>query len=121
MFAEEDFILPNTLGAMAKKFYVQTAKSLRQDDWFIKQGSTVTGVKVIAQGKKIREIKRLIEMYTLPDGNRTDIEDWYKVRGTATVTNGIVTYVNCEIHWYQCKDIGKVEFKVKVWGDKVEN
>ena len=64
---------------------------------------------------------RLIEMYTLPDGNRTDIEDWYKVRGTATVTNGIVIYVNCEIHWYQCRDIGKVEFKVKVWGDKVEN
>jgi|GEM_PF-2040888 len=120
MSAEENFILPNTLGAMAKKFYVQTAKSLRQDDWFIKQGSTVTGVKVIAQGNKIREVQRLVSKYVLTDNTKTKAEDWHKVRGTATVTNGMVTYVNCEIHWYQCNDIGKVEFKVKVWGDKVE-
>lgn len=121
MCLAEDFILPGTLSAMAKKFYVKTAKSLRQDDWFIKQGSTVTGVKVIAQGSKIREVQRLVDRYILPDNAKTNVEDWYKVRGNATVTNGAVTYVNCEIHWYQCKDIGKVEFKVKVWGDKVES
>ena len=65
--AEKDFILPNTLGAMAKTFYVKTAKNLKQDNWFLKQGSTVTGVKVIAQGEQIHEVQRLINKYLLPN------------------------------------------------------
>ena len=118
---EKDFILPNTLGAMAKTFYVKAAKNLKQDNWFLKQGSTVTGVKVSAQGEKIREVQRLIRDYPLPNGELTKAEDWYKVRGTAVVSNGVDTYKDCEIHWYQCENIGKVDFKVKRWGDKVEN
>jgi len=114
---EQDFILPNTLNAMAKTFYVKTAKNLKQDDWYIKQGSTVTGVKVIAQGEKIRDVKYLIEKYRLPDGSYTKINDWYKVRGTAILTNGIDEQVQ-EIHWYQCENIGKVDFKIKKWSDK---
>ena len=118
---EKDFLLPNTLSAMAKTFYVKAAKNLKQDNWFLKQGSTVTGVKVIAQGEKIRDVRYLIEKYPLPNGEFTKAEDWYKVRGTAIVTNGHITYKNCEIHWYQCENIGKIELKVKIWGDKVEN
>lgn len=118
---ERDFILPNTLNAMAKTFYVKTAKNLKQDDWYIKQGSTVTGVKVIAQGEKIREVQRLVNTYTLSDGKFTSIKDWYKVRGTAIVTNGNDIYKNSEVHWYQCENIGKVEMKLKVLGDKVES
>ena len=41
-------------------------------------------------------------------------EDWMKVRGTATVENNGET-CEAEVHWYQCKDIGKVEFKAKRW------
>lgn len=114
---EQDFILPNTLNAMAKTFYVKTAKNLKQDDWYIKQGSTVTGVKVIAQGEKIRDVKYLVEKYRLPDGSYTKINDWYKVRGTAILTNGIDEQVQ-EIHWYQCENIGKVDFKIKKWSDQ---
>ena len=117
---EKDFILPNTLSAMAKTFYVKTTKYVRQDGWYIKPGSKVTGVKVIAQGEKIRDIKRLIKSYPLLNGE-TKAEDWFKVRGTAEVTNGIETYKASEIHWYQCENIGKVEFKIKRWGDKVES
>ena len=117
---EQDFILPNTLSAMAKTFYVKTAIGLRQDDWYIKPGSRVTGVKVIAQGEKIRDIKRLIETYRLSNGEITEVDDWYKVRGTAIVTDGIETYKNSEVHWYQCENIGKIEMKLKVLGDKVE-
>ena len=118
---EKDFVLPSTLGAMAKTFYVKAAKNLKQDNWFLKQGSTVTGVKVIAQGEKIHEVQRLIRDYPLPNGELTKVEDWYKVRGTAVVTDGVDTYKDSEIHWYQCENIGKVDFKVKKWGDKVEN
>ena len=113
---DENFILPNTLSAMAKTFYVKAPKSLKQDDWYIKPGSMVTGVKVIAQGEKIRDVKYLIEKYPLPNGKLTKVEDWYKVRGTALITNGKEEKIK-EIHWYQCEEIGKVDYKVKNWGD----
>ena len=117
---DEEFILPRDLGAMAKTFFVQTEKNLKQDGWFIKKGSTVTGVKVIVAGEKIRDVQRLVDSYSLQNGEKTKAQDWYKCRGTAIITNGAETFVNCEIHWYQCENIGKVEFKVKTWGDKVE-
>ncbi|MBR4151924.1 MAG: hypothetical protein IKT98_03105 [Selenomonadaceae bacterium] len=101
---------------MAKKFFVQTEKTLRDGVWFIKKGSKVTGVKVIAAGEKIHDIKRLIETYPLPNGEKTQAQDWYKCRGTATITDGQTEKVK-EIHWYQCENIGKVEFKEKRWGE----
>ena len=112
----EEFILPRDLSAMAKKFFVETEKQLKQDQWFIKKGSTVTGVKVIAEGEKIRDVRRLIETYPLSNGQKTQAQDWYKCRGTAIITDGVKEMVK-EIHWYQCRDIGKVEFKFKTWGD----
>lgn len=114
---EQNFILPNTLGAMAKTFYVKVAKSLQNDDWYIKPGSKVTGVKVIAQGEKIRDVRRLIRDYPLSNGDNTEVTDWYKVSGTAVITNGVDERLE-EIHWYQCENIGKVEYKLKDWGDK---
>lgn len=109
---EQNFLLPNTLGAMAKTFYVKSPKSLKQKNLYIKPGSMVTGVKVIAQGTKIREVQRLIEDYPSEKGELTKPEDWYKVRGTAVVTDGKIEKIE-EIHWYQCENIGKVEYKVK--------
>ena len=91
-----EFIVPNTLSAMAKKFYVNENKPLRQKRWYIKQGSMVTGVKVIAQGNKIRKVNSLINKYLC---EQTKPEDWYKCRGTALVTNGVVEEIH-EIHWY---------------------
>ena len=43
------------------------------------------------------------------------------MRGTAIITNGAETFNGCEIHWYQCENVGKIEFKVKKWGDKIES
>ena len=114
---DEEFILPRDLGAMAKTFFVQTEKPLRDSVFFIKKGSTVTGVKVIAAGEKIREVQRLIEKFPLPNGTLTKAQDWYKCRGTAIITNGIEEKVK-EIHWYQCENIGKVEFKTKERGEE---
>lgn len=113
----EEFILPRDLSAMAKTFFVQTEKPLRDGEWFIKKGSKVTGVKVIAAGEKIRDVQRLIDENLLPNGEKTQAQDWYKCRGTAILTNGTEERVK-EIHWYQCENIGKIEFKEKKWGDK---
>lgn len=110
---ENNFIIPQSLGAMAKTFYVKVEKQIsNQENLYLKQGSTVTGVKVIAQGNEIREVERLIKDYPLPNGQKTRASDWFKVRGTAVVTDGVNESIE-EIHWYQCKDIGKVEYKQK--------
>ncbi len=110
---EKSFIVPRTLSAMAATFYVKVAKPLtNQEKWYLKQGSTVTGVKVIAEGTEIREVERLIRDYPLSNGEKTKAKDWFKVRGTATITDGANEKV-IELHWYQCKDIGKVEYKQK--------
>lgn len=109
---EENFIIPQTLSAMAKTFYVKVPKTLKQKNLYIKPGSMVTGVKVIAQGKKIREVQRLINENPLPNGELTKPEDWYKVRGTAVITDGKNERIE-EIHWYQCENIGKIEYKIK--------
>ena len=116
---EPEFTLPRTLSAMAKKFYVKTGKPLRDEGWFLKEGSTVTGVKPIASGDKIRDVKRLMKENLLPNGQHTRVNDWFKCRGTAEITNGKDTYRNCEVHWYQCENVGKVDFKIKKWGEKV--
>ena len=112
----DEFVLPRDLGARAKTFFVQTEKPLRDGDWFIKKGSPVTGVKVIASGEKIREVQRLIESFPLPNDKLTEAKDWLKCRGTAVITNGTEEKLT-EIHWYQCEKIGKVEFKEKRRGD----
>lgn len=45
----------------------------------------MTGVKVIASGEKIKDIKRLVRENKLPNGRNTKVADWKKMRGTATV------------------------------------
>ena len=66
------------------------------------------------QGSKIRDVEFFIKNYPLSNGDLTHVEDWHKCRGTAVITNGNIELTK-EIHWYQCKDIGKVEFKRKDW------
>jgi hypothetical protein len=66
----------------------------------------------MAFGNKIREVNRLIQKYPLPNGQQTKAEDWKKVKGVTYATNG-KTVKKIEMHWYQCDNIGKVEYKSK--------
>ena len=111
---EVAFILPRTLGAMAAKFYVKTPKPMREKGWYLKEGSTVKGIVSMASGNNINDVSRLVNTYKKSDGSFTKAADWHKVRGTAIITDGQIDRT-VEVHWYQCKDIGKVEFKVKRW------
>lgn len=115
---ESEFDVMRSLSAMAKQFHVKGVKPLREEGWTLKEGSTVTKVKVIAEGRKIRDVDFLIEKNPLPNGEKTKVADWFKCRGTADVTNGETTVRNCEVHWYQCKNIGKIDFKIKKWGEE---
>ena len=106
---EKDFKVPKSVGAMAKKFYIKTNKKLRDSELYLKAGTNVTGVKVIAQGEQIRDIKRLIQIGR-DMGIETSVKDWYKMRGRGIVTNGVVEESR-EIHWYQAPNVGKIDFK----------
>ncbi len=99
-----------SLSAAAKKIYIKEEVNIANSNYYIKPGTYVEGVKVIASGEKIKDVKRLINEYPLQNGTLTKISDWYKVRGRAEVTNGIVDQFR-EIHWYQANNIGRVEYK----------
>ncbi|MDE5898007.1 MAG: phage head morphogenesis protein [Treponemataceae bacterium] len=115
---ERNWTTGRSVGAMARRFHVDINKDVRMPDeespWYIKEGTEVTGVKVIAEGKGIRDRSRLVQQYPMQDGTLTSEKDWYKVRGTAILYNGDTKQeMKAEVHWYQCKNIGKVEFKFK--------
>lgn len=111
--------VPKSLSAAAKKIYVKSDINIK-GMFQIKQGSTITGVKVIA-GKSVKrqidDINRLVNEHTKMNGEKTSPNDWQKVIGFATIeVEGMLK--KAEVHWYQCKDIGKVEFKIKRWIDE---
>lgn len=78
-------------------------------------GSEVTCVWVIAEGEKIRNVGNLVKNYKMPNGEDTNKRDWKKVVGIGflLLSDGITQ--KAEIHWYQCPNVGKREFKVKKW------
>ncbi len=97
---------------MARRFYVDTEKPIKNfENLYIKPGTYVEGVKVIASGREIHDLKRLINEYKLHNGALTKADDWHKVRGRAMITDGTKDLGKREIRWYQAKYIGKVEFK----------
>lgn len=110
--------MAQSLSAAAQKIYVKNETEIAYTEpLFLKPGTYITGVKVFANGQKIRDVKRLVRTYTLPDDKLTTADDWEKVRGTAIVTNGKMERKG-EIYWYQHKDIGQVEWKLKKFLDR---
>lgn len=103
----KDIQLPHSLSAMARDIYVKSDYPVR-GDYLIKRGSTITNVEVIA-GKDVRrqidDIRRLVRVH----GGKA--KDWQKVKGHAILSDGR----KIEAHWYQAKNVGKVEFKIKRW------
>ncbi len=110
----------NSAGAAAKKIYVKNdIGNIRNTEYNIKQGTYIANVEIIA-GKDVKrqidDINRLVNEHPKQNGERTLASDWQKVKGIAIIdTQG---GRKAEIHWYQCKDVGKVEFKVKRWLDE---
>lgn len=119
---EKKITVPRSLGAAAKRIYVKSSISLgTKKPVILKEGTYITGVVGIAAGKKIRSVNRLIESYKLPGGTKTQPKDWKKMRGTGIIKVDDKEY-KAEVHWYQAKGVGKVEWKVKklLTGDNIE-
>ena len=67
--------------------------------------SDIRHPETIAQGFRIRELKRLQKVY----GSGR----WRKRKGEATIRLADGTMINAEVHWYEAHGIGKREFKIK--------
>jgi len=68
--------------------------------------SEITGAQVIAVGRRIRELRRLLRAH----GKGR----WRKMKGFALVRfvgTGVIR--RHEVHWYEAHGIGKREIKVK--------
>jgi len=105
---------PKSLGARAANCFT-TKKDIPlagKGNPVLEAGSKVTKVKVISEGTKIRDVRRLVNDHKLPNGADTRAKDWKKMTGTATIKTDNGPEI-AEIHWYQCENIGKIEMKVK--------
>ena len=65
----------------------------------------VFDVQTIAQGKRIRELDRLLRVYG--PGR------WRKRKGVARVRLPDGSVVSAEVHWYEAHGVGRKEFKIK--------
>ncbi|KRL71708.1 hypothetical protein [Ligilactobacillus saerimneri] len=116
----EDIQLPKSLSAKARDVYVKKYYGVKrnpldlEETYKIRPGSTITNVEVIA-GKgvraPIRDIARLVR-----ENPGSIKRNWQKVKGWAFLQdlegNDIGEF---EVHWYQCENVGKIEFKLKEW------
>lgn len=64
-------------------------------------------------GRKIDDIDRLVDTY------KCDADGWQKEKAVYEVYDAYGEIRKVELHWYQHKDIGKIEYKVKTKGGYV--
>ena len=67
----------------------------------------ITDVKVIAVGRRIRELGRLRRRYG--EGR------WRKLKGTALIRIASGRVGVAELHWYEAHGVGRKELKRKRW------
>lgn len=119
--------VPRSLGASAKQYKVTVnynkgrgkeswKVSMKTKDnnpaWYLKEGSQIKSVYTMDAGKDIDDIKRLIRVGKELYNKDSRVEDWKKRTGRAKVTNG-KEEMTIIVHWYECANIGKMEFKEK--------
>ncbi|MHC5375748.1 hypothetical protein ACYSNU_18480 [Enterococcus sp. LJL120] len=105
---QNDIQLPRSVSAKAKDIFAKHDIPVRGET-SIKSGSTIKQVNIIAGkgvGRQIDDINRLVR-----ENPGSKPSDWQKVTGIAEMSNG----KKAEVHWYQAKNTGKIEFKVKRW------
>lgn len=66
----------------------------------------ITGIKIIAVDRNIRELSRLQKMY----GKGR----WRKMKGYSMVRLKDGTIHKAELHWYEAHGIGKRDMKIKL-------
>ncbi|MCC8014661.1 MAG: hypothetical protein LIO87_05650 [Eubacterium sp.] len=94
------------------KMYITSDTEVKDEDEVVtlKVGSTITKIVDFAgPGKKnpVRKEAKLIKRYGGTVGK------WKHTRGEATVYNKDGSTSKAELHWFECKGVGRVELRVK--------
>jgi hypothetical protein len=70
---------------------------------------SITDTEVIATGRRIRELRRLLNQY--------GTGRWRKLKGVARVRLEDGSLMRAEVHWYEAIGVGKKEMKIKRYLD----
>lgn len=103
---KKDIVIGRSVGAMAKNYDIELPNG---EFVHLTEGTRITNIKVIAgkgRDRKIDIVDILVDKY---GGNA---EDWQKVKGLGCVDFDGES-CKTEIHWYEEKTVGRVDFKVK--------
>ena len=109
--ADDSFTIGVGVGAKAKNYDVMDLES--GEVYHFVEGSKVQDVKVFA-GKSSHTPFRRASFFAKRYGGVA--EDWQHVKGYALLETPDGDRM-AEVHWVQCREIGKFEFFVKEWLD----
>ena len=108
---ENDIIIGKSVGAKAKNYDVLDLDTGERFEFV--EGSKLQNVQVFA-GKGSRVTYRRASKYADLYGGKP--EDWQHVKGFGLIVTPDGDR-EVEVHWSQCKGIGKFDFFVKEWLD----
>lgn len=108
---ENDFVIGRSVGAKAKNYDVMDLET--GEHYVFAEGSKIQNVEVFA-GKGAKKVFRKAEKYAERYGGNPD--DWQHAKGHGVLSTPDGDRL-AEIHWVQCKGIGKFEFFLKYWED----
>ncbi len=69
----------------------------------------ITGIEIIAEGRRIRDLERLVKLY--------GAGRWRKMKGQALIRLPSGRVRRAELHWYEAHGVGKKELKRKRYLD----
>lgn len=117
---QKNWKVPKSLGARAVTYKVNVPFKVRGKggkEYKLVEGSEIKEIELIARGHGIKKVRKLINKY-FNEKKPTVATDWTKKKGYGTVVDENKKQREAELHWYECKGKGKVEFKVKKWKDE---
>ena len=110
---EEDWHIGRSLGAAAMNFDIKDPRTGKI--YHFMEGTNISHVEVFA-GKGVRNKLRPQVAAGLSRHYGGKPRDWKHVKGIGTIEAG-GRVRTAEVHWFEAKGIGRVEFKVKEWLD----
>ena len=96
--------------AVKRKWFVGTKSHTKT--YKLPAGSRIYSVQSMARGDGIDCVQKLIDRYPLPDGSKSNPDDWDKLKGKSCLVIN-KTLVVVELHFYCCRGMIIPNIKMK--------
>lgn len=110
---EDDWYIGRSLGAAALNYDIKDPRTGKT--YHFMEGTSISQVEVFA-GKGVRNKLREQVAAGLSNHYGGRPRDWKHVKGIGTIEAG-GRVRTAEVHWFEARGVGRVEFKVKEWLD----